>query len=144
LAESLLEAMEPGLAFEADALDVLRAHDWPGNVIELREVVRRAARLSERTIGPIVMRSVLARPLPRAKHRRRKAPVVRIAVGASPDLEDARVRSRQQEEDRRAAEALAQDDLQQDQGIRPRALRPPAPAAGASSRSALRLASSGH
>ena len=30
LAESLLEAMEPGLSFEADALDVLRAHDWPG------------------------------------------------------------------------------------------------------------------
>jgi len=83
LAESLLEAMEPGLAFEADALDVLRAHDWPGNVIELREVVRRAARLSERTIGPIVMRSVLARPLPRANQRRRKAPVVRIAVGDS-------------------------------------------------------------
>ena len=83
LAESLLESMEPGLAFEADALDVLRAHDWPGNVIELREVVRRAARLSERTIGPIVMRSVLARPLPRAKQRRRKAPVVRIAVGDS-------------------------------------------------------------
>jgi two-component system, NtrC family, response regulator AtoC len=83
LAESVLEAMEPGLAFEADALDVLRAHDWPGNVIELREVVRRAARLSERTIGPIVMRSVLARPLPRAKQARRKAPVVRIAVGDS-------------------------------------------------------------
>jgi DNA-binding NtrC family response regulator len=83
LAESLLEAMEPGLVFEADALDVLRAHDWPGNVIELREVVRRAARLSERSIGPIVMRSVLARPLPRAKQRRRKAPVVRIAVGDS-------------------------------------------------------------
>jgi two-component system response regulator AtoC len=29
------------------------------------------------------MRSVLARPLPRAKPRRRKAPVVRIAVGDS-------------------------------------------------------------
>ena len=83
LAESLLESMAPGLAFEADALDVLRVHDWPGNVIELREVVRRAALLSERTIGPIVMRSVLARPLPRAKPRRRKAPVVRIAVGDS-------------------------------------------------------------
>ena len=64
-------------------LDVLRAHDWPGNVIELREVVRRAARLSESAIGPIVVRSVLARPLPRAKQRRRKAPVVRIAVGDS-------------------------------------------------------------
>jgi DNA-binding NtrC family response regulator len=83
VAERLLEAMEPGLAFEVDALDVLRVHDWPGNVIELREVVRRAARLSERTIGPVVMRSVLARPLPRAKQRRRRAPVVRIAVGDS-------------------------------------------------------------
>ncbi len=83
LAEGILEALDPDLAFEADALDVLRAHDWPGNVIELREVVRRGARLSESTISPIVMRSVLARPLPRAKQRRRKAPVVRIAVGDS-------------------------------------------------------------
>ena len=82
-AERLLEHLEPALTFEADALDVLRAHDWPGNAIELAEVVRRAARLSERSIGPTVMRSVLARPLPRTKQRRRKAPVVRIAVGDS-------------------------------------------------------------
>jgi DNA-binding NtrC family response regulator len=83
LAERLLEDLDPALAFEADALDALRAHDWPGNANELREVVRRAARLSERTIGPTVVRSVLARPLPRTKLRRRKAPVVRIAVGDS-------------------------------------------------------------
>jgi two-component system, NtrC family, response regulator AtoC len=83
VAERLLEDLDSALAFEPDALDALRAHDWPGNSFELREVVRRAARLSESTIGPLVVRSVLARPLPRTKWRRRKAPVVRIAVGDS-------------------------------------------------------------
>ncbi len=83
LAERLLEDLDPALGFEVDALDALRAHDWPGNTNELREMIRRAARLSEGTIGPTVVRSVLARPLPRTKLRRRKAPVVRIAVGDS-------------------------------------------------------------
>jgi two-component system, NtrC family, response regulator HydG len=83
LAERLLEDVDPGLAFDPEALDVLRVHDWPGNAIELKEVVRRAARLSEGTVGPLVVRSVLARPLPRTKLRRRKPPVVRIAVGDS-------------------------------------------------------------
>jgi len=83
LAERLLEEQDPLLAFQPEALDVLRAHDWPGNAIELREVVRRAARLSEHEIGPLVVRSVLARPLPRTKLRNRKPPVVRIAVGDS-------------------------------------------------------------
>ncbi len=49
----------------------------------MKELVRRAARLSEDSIGPTVVRSVLARPLPRTKLRRRKAPVVKIAVGDS-------------------------------------------------------------
>jgi DNA-binding NtrC family response regulator len=83
LAERLLEDLDSSLVFELDALDALGAHDWPGNTNELREVVRRAARLSEKTIGPLVVRSVLARPLPRTKLRKRKAPVVRIAVGDS-------------------------------------------------------------
>jgi len=78
-----LEDLDPALSFEPDALDALRAHDWPGNTYELKELVRRAARLSEGTIGPTVVRSVLARPLPRTKLRRRKAPVVKIAVGDS-------------------------------------------------------------
>ncbi len=83
LAERLLEDLDPRVLFQPEALDVLRAHDWPGNALELREVVRRAARLSEREIGPLVVRSVLARPLPRTKLRHRKPPVVRIAVGDS-------------------------------------------------------------
>jgi two-component system response regulator AtoC len=78
-----LEKLDPALSFEPDALDALSAHDWPGNTYELKELVRRAARLSEGTIGPTVVRSVLARPLPRTKLRRRKAPVVKIAVGDS-------------------------------------------------------------
>ncbi len=83
LAQEFLDDLDPALAFEADALDVLRAHDWSGNANELKEVVRRAARLSEEKIGPTVVRSVLARPLPRARLRRRKPPVVKIAVGDS-------------------------------------------------------------
>jgi DNA-binding NtrC family response regulator len=78
-----LEDLDPALSFEPDALDALSAHDWPGNTHELKELVRRAARLSEDSIGPTVVRSVLARPLPRTKLRRRKAPVVKIAVGDS-------------------------------------------------------------
>ncbi|HVE65627.1 MAG TPA: helix-turn-helix domain-containing protein [Thermoanaerobaculia bacterium] len=72
------------LAFDAEAMEALAAHDWPGNVQELREAVRRAAELAEGpTIGPIVVRSVLSRPLNAPGSRRRRAPVVRIAVGDS-------------------------------------------------------------
>lgn len=78
-----LEDLDPALSFESGALDALAAHDWPGNTHELKELVRRAARLSEDTIGPTVVRSVLARPLARTKLRPRKAPVVKIAVGDS-------------------------------------------------------------
>ncbi|MEP6993457.1 MAG: helix-turn-helix domain-containing protein [Acidobacteriota bacterium] len=83
LARRFLEDLDPALSLDADAADALQAHDWPGNTHELKEVVRRAARLSESLIGPTVVRSVLGRPLPRARNRRRKAPVVRIAVGDS-------------------------------------------------------------
>jgi two-component system, NtrC family, response regulator AtoC len=83
LARRFLEDLDPALSLDPDAADALQAHDWPGNTHELKEVVRRAARLSESIIGPTVVRSVLGRPLPRARSRRRKAPVVRIAVGDS-------------------------------------------------------------
>ena len=65
-------------------MEALAAHDWPGNVQELREAVRRAAELAEGpTIGPIVVRSVLGRPLAGRSSRRRRVPTVRIAVGDS-------------------------------------------------------------
>jgi DNA-binding NtrC family response regulator len=83
LARRFLEQIDPALSLEPDALDALQAHDWPGNTRELAETVRRAARISEDAIGPTVVRSVLGRPLPQARMRRRKAPVVRIAVGDS-------------------------------------------------------------
>ena len=83
LARRALEEIDPGLLLDAEALDALQAHDWPGNVRELKETLGRAARLSETTIRPTVLRSVLARPLPRTRARRRKPPVVRIAVGDS-------------------------------------------------------------
>ncbi len=83
LARRFLEELDPTLAFDPDALDVLQAHDWSGNTNELREAVRRAARVAEGVIGPTGVRSVLGRPLPRTRLRRRKPPVVRIAVGDS-------------------------------------------------------------
>jgi DNA-binding NtrC family response regulator len=83
LARRFLEEIDPALLFDAEALDALQAHDWPGNARELRETLHRAARLCETEIGPTVLRSVLARPLPRTRARRRKPPVVRIAVGDS-------------------------------------------------------------
>lgn len=83
LAQRFLEELDPTLSFEAEALDALQAHDWPGNTHELEEVVRRAARFAEGPIGPTVVRSVIGRPLPRARVRRRNPPVVRIPVGDS-------------------------------------------------------------
>jgi DNA-binding NtrC family response regulator len=84
LARHFLEELSGTLTFDAEAIDALTAHDWPGNVTELSEAVRRAARLAEGpTIGAIVVRSVLGRPLAARGSRRRKVPVVRIAVGDS-------------------------------------------------------------
>jgi DNA-binding NtrC family response regulator len=83
LARRFLYDLDPARAFDPYAIDALEAHDWPGNTHELKEVVRRASLLSEGTIGPTVVRSVIGRPLPKARMRRRKPPVVRIAVGDS-------------------------------------------------------------
>jgi two-component system, NtrC family, response regulator HydG len=84
LARQYLHELDAALFFEAEAIDALLAHDWPGNVRELKEAVRRAARLTEGpTIGPTVVTSVLGRPLASRRSRRKKAPVVRIAVGDS-------------------------------------------------------------
>ncbi len=84
LARQFLHEVDAALTFDPEAIDALCAHDWPGNVWELKVVVRRAARLAEgRAIGPTVVRSVLGRPLASRRVRRKKAPVVRIAVGDS-------------------------------------------------------------
>ena len=84
LARQFLEETSTTLSFDPEAMEALAAHDWPANVQELREAVRRAAELAEGpTIGPIVVRSVLGRPLSARGSRRRKVPVVRITVGDS-------------------------------------------------------------
>jgi two-component system response regulator AtoC len=84
LARQFLEERAGSLSFDSEAMEALAAHDWPGNVQELREAVRRAAELAEGpTIGPIVVRSVLGRPLAARGARRRRVPVVRITVGDS-------------------------------------------------------------
>ncbi len=84
LARQFLHELDPALSFEPEAIDALGAHDWPGNVRELKEVVRRAAQLTERpVIGPTIVTSVLGRPLASRRSRRKKAPVVRVAVGES-------------------------------------------------------------
>lgn len=84
LARHFLEEASATLSFDTEAMDALTAHDWPGNVQELREAVKRAAKLAEGpTIGPTVVRSVLGRPLSARGSRRRKVPVVRITVGDS-------------------------------------------------------------
>ena len=84
LARHFLEDRDSSLVFDVEALDALRTHDWPGNVRELKEVVRRAAGLSDgAVIGSTVVLSLLAGPRARRRARRRKPPVVKIAVGAS-------------------------------------------------------------
>ena len=84
LARQFLHEHDASFSFDPEAIDALLAHDWPGNVRELKEVVRRAAQLTEGAgIGPTVVTSVLGRPLASRRSRRKKAPVVRIAVGDS-------------------------------------------------------------
>ncbi len=84
LARRFLAAIDGSLYFDAQAIDVLSAHDWPGNVRELKEVVLRASRLADGTsIGSTVVLSVLGGPQAKRRARRKKPPVVRVAVGAS-------------------------------------------------------------
>jgi two-component system response regulator AtoC len=83
LARRFLEEREPSFVFEVEALDALRAHDWPGNIRELRDVVGRAAGLTDGpVVAPTIVLSLLAGH-PRRRVRRRKPPVVKIPVGAS-------------------------------------------------------------
>ena len=66
LAEALLDdiARRSGLAHKglsADALDRLAAHDWPGNIRELRNVLEQAALMTdEPVLGPLDMDSAIA------------------------------------------------------------------------------------
>jgi DNA-binding NtrC family response regulator len=84
LARRFLEEREPSFVFEVEALDALRAHDWPGNVRELRDVVGRAAGLTDGpVVAPTIVLSLLAGHHARRRVRRRKPPVVKIPVGAS-------------------------------------------------------------
>jgi DNA-binding NtrC family response regulator len=47
LAKYFLEQHDPRMRFTSDALGVLASHSWPGNIRELRNIVTKAAVLSE-------------------------------------------------------------------------------------------------
>ena len=70
LAEALLDdiARRSGLAaksLSADALDRLAAHDWPGNIRELRNVLEQAALMTdERVLRPVDLDNAIAPGLP--------------------------------------------------------------------------------
>ena len=84
LACRFLHDVDGALAFDAEAMDSLLAHAWPGNVEELKSAVERAASVADGpTIGATIVTSVLGRPPAARRQRRQKAPVVRIAVGDS-------------------------------------------------------------
>ena len=84
LACRFLHEIDGALAFDAEAMDSLLAHAWPGNVEELQSVVERAASVADGpTIGATIVTSVLGRHPAARRQRRQKAPVVRIAVGDS-------------------------------------------------------------
>ena len=84
LARRFLHDIDGALTFDAEAMDALLTHAWPRNVEELKHVVRRAAALADGpAIGATVVMSVLGPPAAARRLRRRKTPVVRIAVGDS-------------------------------------------------------------
>ena len=62
----------PGLSFSAEALAVLRAYAFPGNVRQLQNIVERAATLAESDVlGPETLPPTLRgeQPDPAARHR---------------------------------------------------------------------------
>lgn len=84
LARRFLQDIDGASTFEAEAMDSLLAHPWPGNVEELRDAVRRAAWVADGSpISATVVTSVLGRPPASRRLRRKKPPVVRVAVGDS-------------------------------------------------------------
>jgi DNA-binding NtrC family response regulator len=84
LARQFLSEKDASLFFDAEAMDALSAHDWPGNSAELKEAVARASALTDGPgIGSTIVMSVLPRPRAARRSRRKKPPVVRIPVGAS-------------------------------------------------------------
>ena len=84
LARRFLQDMDGSLNFDAEAMDALLTHPWPGNVEELRQAVRRAASLADGpAIGATVVTSVLGLSPASRRLRRKKAPIVRVAVGDS-------------------------------------------------------------
>jgi DNA-binding NtrC family response regulator len=62
----------PAIRFSAEALDRLAAHDWPGNIRELRNVVERAfAFCSGEIILPVDLPAAMRTPLKVAYAQRR-------------------------------------------------------------------------
>lgn len=84
LARRFLFDLGGSRTFDAEAIDALLAHDWPGNVQELKEVVRRISALADGpAIGATFVTSLFGRPLAARRSRRKRGPVVKIAVGDS-------------------------------------------------------------
>jgi DNA-binding NtrC family response regulator len=84
LARRFLHDINDALSFDAEAMDSLLAHAWPGNVEELQRAVERAAAVADGpAIGATIVTSVLGRPPATRRQRRQRAPVVKIAVGDS-------------------------------------------------------------
>jgi DNA-binding NtrC family response regulator len=71
MARYFLAQQDPRLRFSSDALDALRAHSWPGNIRELRNVVTKAAVLAQADV-------IWPRDLPLPERQ------ARIAPGAEP------------------------------------------------------------
>jgi DNA-binding NtrC family response regulator len=59
LLEVCHEIGSPPLEISEDALAMLQAHSWPGNIRELRNVIKHAAVMADDRISPVVLRGIL-------------------------------------------------------------------------------------
>ncbi len=93
--------------FTEDALARLREHDWPGNIRELRNVVRRAFILSDDRLDAGVVHLT---PRAGSSSREQDGPAVRIPIGSSIERAEKKLILATLEhfdsEKKRAAEAL--------------------------------------
>ena len=84
----------PDLEITSTALDLLRSHDWPGNVRQLRNVVRRAALMAGHVVTTDQVEACMLRPA-----RRRDAGTPTAALIEAPLRDLVRGRIKQVERD---------------------------------------------
>lgn len=80
LREACHETGRPPLEISAEAMNMLQAHSWPGNIRELRNAIKHATIMADDSITPATLQGILDEADLAAK-----IPTDRVSGGFSPD-----------------------------------------------------------